>query len=55
MSVFKSLFHSKVSLSALPDEYYLSFKSFFKTLVLQSTFDIGAIFDILNIAKTSKR
>lgn len=35
----------------LPDEYYSSFKSFYKTLVLQSTFDMGSILNLVNLSK----
>lgn len=51
MAAFKALFHKKISLSVLPDEYYYTFKSFYKTLVLQNTFDMGAILKMVGISK----
>lgn len=51
MAAFIALFHKKISLSVLPDEYYYKFKSFYKTLVLQTTFDMGAILEIVRISK----
>ena len=53
MSAFKALFHSKNSLSSLPKEYYFSFKSFYKSLVLQNTFDSGALLQIIEISKNN--
>ena len=51
MAAFKALFHKKISLSVLPDEYYYPFKSFYRSLAVQSTFDMGAILKISDIAK----
>jgi hypothetical protein len=51
MAAFKSLFHKKISLSVLPDEYYFSFKSFYKTLLIQGTFDMGAILQMARLSE----
>lgn len=54
MSVFISkMFHNKISLSVLPDEYYYPFKSFFKTLVQHNVFDIGAVITLNNLSKSN--
>lgn len=45
------IFHKKISLSILPNEFYYPFKSFYRTLILQNTFDLGAILTLTELGR----
>lgn len=49
MDSFRNLFHSKISLQVLPEEYYQPFKLFYKSIINLGTFDIGALIHIIQI------
>ena len=51
MSAFRALFHTKISLSVLPKEYYNPMKSFYKSLSIQKTFDMGPLMEIVALSK----